>query len=666
MLDELGEGQDGGDQGVVEKFGVAGPDRPDALFAERAQHGQSVGVAPGEEGDGKPIEAGNLAPELLHEFGRAPDGRRISVFGLVLLFLRGSGQDVERDVAGEIPVGGGRLVRRPFRGPFRRDGGPIFAELIVRGERHVRQGTEDPVDGVEDDGAGAPRMDERGGFLDGRFGAGAVVLGQNAPEKPRIAAAPLVDGLLDVAHVEQRAVAVGILENFVHQVFDDGPLEQRGVLEFVEQPVAEAGVEPEIHQRPQARRRRPGGGIQQMGDVVERQLPGADNVVAAVAAVGRQQLVEAPGASDLFAEEDEADLREGAGQRGLRFGRQGNLRPADLDGIADAFWIGKGPVEAVREGVLEIEIAALAGGFQHVDETVPIVPRLAGLERVRLFREGLENGGPIGLLRRRQSVRPDAAGVAPGFGIRRTPVQRVLVSDQVADGAVDAFPLFAEGRPLEGFHPFAAFRVGLGFLSEQALQDEIFLGGRRFRRDGRIGSDAVFEAELPENLQEERIERADAQSGQRMDERAQGGLRGGPVGEPRQSAVGQLAVQLRESLFECGRLRQARQDARQDFAGGLAGEGQRDDGRRLRAAGQQGEIAAAEGERLAGAGGSRHGRAADLDGRAHAWPGSRISFSPAAKSGSKSSKGIVWSAGGQNLPARMPATTSRAWARADS
>ena len=62
----------------------------------------------------------------------------------------------------------------------------------------------------------------------------------------------------------------------------------------------------------------------------------------------------------------------------------------------------------------------------------------------------------------------------------------------------------------------------------------------------------------------------------------------------------------------------------------------------------------------------RHGRAADLDGRAHAGPGFRIRSSPPANIGSKSSKRIALSVGGQNWPARMAATTSRALARADS
>ena len=75
FLDELGEGKDGGDQGVVEQEGIAGPDRADAFFRESVDQGEALVVAAREEGDGKAVEMGNGLLEFLDEVGRAGNGR---------------------------------------------------------------------------------------------------------------------------------------------------------------------------------------------------------------------------------------------------------------------------------------------------------------------------------------------------------------------------------------------------------------------------------------------------------------------------------------------------------------------------------------------------------------------------------------------------------------
>ena len=63
-------------------------------------------------------------------------------------------------------------------------------------------------------------------------------------EQPVVAAAPAVNGLLGVAHVEERAVR--ILDDFVDQITDRGPLHVAGVLELIEQPVVQVAVEPVV------------------------------------------------------------------------------------------------------------------------------------------------------------------------------------------------------------------------------------------------------------------------------------------------------------------------------------------------------------------------------------------------------------------------------------
>ena len=82
-------------------------------------------------------------------------------------------------------------------------------------------------------------------FLD-HFGFAVVVAGLDFPEETCVAAAPSVDGLLSVADIEKGAGARGILNNFVGERIEDAPLGAAGVLEFIEQPVVVASIEPVI------------------------------------------------------------------------------------------------------------------------------------------------------------------------------------------------------------------------------------------------------------------------------------------------------------------------------------------------------------------------------------------------------------------------------------
>ena len=303
MLDELGQREDGWEERVVEERGVAGPDGADALLRQGIEQGESLVVAARENGDRAPVEIGNALLEFCHEVGGAGNGS-----GAFCVFL-GARQNVEGDVAGEWLVLVGGLVGHPFRGPAGGDFPPIGGQFLV-GEGHVGQFSEDGVDGVENDGAGAPGFDQRRGHLDGGRFPGAVVLGEDAAEDARVAAAPLVDGLLGVADVEQRAVAVGILDDFVEEVFDDRPLDEGRVLEFIEEPMEEAGVEAAIDQGAETGRNRAGGGSEQLGDVVERQLSGAGDVAAMFAAVGGEEAIKSPRADDLPGEGRVADVGE--------------------------------------------------------------------------------------------------------------------------------------------------------------------------------------------------------------------------------------------------------------------------------------------------------------------------------------------------------------------
>ena len=660
MFRELGVGENGRDERVVEQRGIAGPDGADAAFRQGVEQGQAVGVAAREERDGTPVEIGDVLPEFGDEVGGAGDGRRA-------FFVRFQPrQHVERDVAGQAFVFRGGGVGLPFGGPAGGDGLPIGREVFVAGQRQGGQVAKHIVYGFEDVWAGTPGADQRFGLLDGDV-ARPVVLGEDAPEQARVAAAPLVDGLLDVADVEQRAVAVGILDDLVEEVFDDGPLDEGGVLEFVEQPVQIAGVETAFQQGAPAGGDRPGGGREQLGNVVEGELAGAGDVRAVLAAVGGEEAMEPLRADDLPGEGRVADIGERGGQRGLGFREQGDRAAAERDGCAVAAGRDESGVEAIVQLGAEFVVAAVLHAAEHGRELVPRLPVAGRAEGVGLRVEGGEDGGPVGRRGRRKQGRavfPDAGGVAPGGPVRRALVEFVLVLDEACDGAVHALLFLAERGELEGLHHLAALGGGKRGAFEQALEDEVFLGIVGLRRDRQFGADAGFEAERPEDLEKEGIERADAQPRQGMDEAAERGLRGGGIGEAGEVRPGEFLAQAAIPLFGSGGAGEAGQDAREDFAGGLAGESERDDGGGIGAGGEQRQIAAAEGEGLARAGGGGQGRVADGHRRGHR-SGSAMSGGSPAKSQAKSSRSSGKMAGGQNMPARIAATTARAAASAD-
>jgi hypothetical protein len=309
----------------------------------------------------------------------------------------------------------------------------------------------------------------------------------------------------------------------------------------------------------------------------------------------------------------------------------------------------------------------MCDGAEGIDQLGPRLVVAGGAERIALRVERGEHGGPVGGGRRREqggAVLPDAGGIAPGAGVGRALGEFVLVLDEAGDGAVDAFLFLAEGGELEGLHEFALFRGGEAGAFEEALEDEVVLGIFEGRGDGEFGADAGFEAEGAEDLEEERIEGADAEAGEGVDEGAEGGLRGGVVGEAGEVALGEFAVQVAGGFVGSGGAGEAGEDAGEDFAGGLAGEGEGDDGGGIGAGGEEGEDAAAEGEGLAGAGGGGEGGVADGAGRGHAG-GSWMRPAPPAKRRAKSSWSGRSCAGGQNWPARMAAMTARAAARAE-
>jgi hypothetical protein len=73
-----------------------------------------------------------------------------------------------------------------------------------------------------------------------------VVAGRDVGEETGVASAPRVDGLFQVADLEERAGSRFVLHDLVDQVRDDAPLQQVRVLEFIEEPMVVTGVKPVV------------------------------------------------------------------------------------------------------------------------------------------------------------------------------------------------------------------------------------------------------------------------------------------------------------------------------------------------------------------------------------------------------------------------------------
>ena len=89
--------------------------------------------------------------------------------------------------------------------------------------------------------AGAPGDIERT-FFDALLGT-RIVAGLHILKESSVTTAPCVDSLLDVSDLEEGALVRGVLNGFVDQVLDDGPLRVVGILKLIEQPVVIACVE---------------------------------------------------------------------------------------------------------------------------------------------------------------------------------------------------------------------------------------------------------------------------------------------------------------------------------------------------------------------------------------------------------------------------------------
>ena len=224
----------------------------------------------------------------------------------------------------------------------------------------------DGVDGFEDRGGGTP------GGRELLCLNGGVVLRGDFMEEAVVAAAPEVEALLGVAHVEEGAFAGGVLHDFVDKVLHDGPLGTAGVLKFVKEPMVEAGVETELEEEAgggvaMGEEGTAGLGTEEAGEVGEAEATGAADALVVVAVIGFEDAVDAAGvlegALEVVCEDGVETGEEGAVEGGADlegFGAAGfDAAGTAFEGGEDFEGVGEEGVHVLLCGV----VGDLLGGF---------------------------------------------------------------------------------------------------------------------------------------------------------------------------------------------------------------------------------------------------------------------------------------------------------------
>lgn len=273
--------------------------------AEELKEGGAGGVVAGgaDGGTGLNGEAGEFGAEVIGKGGgvfvlsdEATDGEVIF-----------AGVEGFEEVAGAFPFGlvlgvaGLEATGVTRKGGVFLGGGMGFPGLAPTfGHRGGATGgdgggiVKDGVDRFEDCGGGTP------GGREALCLNGRVVLRGDFMEEAVVAAAPEVEALFGVAHVEEGAFAGGVLYDFVDEVLHDGPLGAAGVLKFVEEPMVEAGVEAELEEEARGgvgmgEEGSAGVGAEEAGEVGEAEAPWAADALVVVAVVGFEDAVDAAG-----------------------------------------------------------------------------------------------------------------------------------------------------------------------------------------------------------------------------------------------------------------------------------------------------------------------------------------------------------------------------------
>ena len=322
------------------------------------EEGGTGGVVSGgtDGGTGLNGEAGDLGAEVVGEGGgvvvftdEATDGDFIFAwvegfeevagafpFGLVFGCACLEATGVTRE--GGVLLGGG--VGLPGFFPALGNGGGVAlgdcGEVVEGG-----------VDGFEYGGGGTPGGREVLGF------DGGLVVACDFVKEAVVSAAPEVEALFGVADVEEGAFAGGVLYDFVDEVFDDGPLGTAGVLEFVEEPMIEAGVEAEFEEEAGGRvgvGEEGGvfGGAEEAGEVGETEATGAADESVVVVVIGLEDAVDTAGVLEGELEVVRDDGVDAGKEGGVEWGADFSLAASGFDEAGTALRAGK-----IFEGVGE-------------------------------------------------------------------------------------------------------------------------------------------------------------------------------------------------------------------------------------------------------------------------------------------------------------------------
>jgi len=307
-----------------------------------------------------------------------------------------------------------------------------------------------PEDGVDRRDDRRQRPVAGGDRLDGdRPLAQAAVLLDHVVEEAVVAAAPAIDRLLDVAHVEEGAGVV--LHDLVDQIRQRLPLAVAGILELVEQPVVEPAVEAVVDvEAVGAGRRRFETGrhrarTQQPRQVLEREGPAARQRLGMARLVPLQHQAQAARLLGRPVHLDRDQVAESRAEPGPQVGGNRIRFPVELH-------LGRGGVRCVLQQLAEHGGAqllgpGLVGGMRHRragDRGADVAHPVAKGRGQALGQVARDAGRRASPFPPALVVGPEAPDLAPApRRPRMTAVEAVAFGDQPVEGLAELFALLS-------------------------------------------------------------------------------------------------------------------------------------------------------------------------------------------------------------------------------
>ena len=210
---------------------------------------------------------------------------------------------------------------------------------------------------------------------------------------------------------------------------------------------------------------------------------------------------------------------------------------------------------------------------------------------------GLRVCGELGCV----GVLPDRAFLSPERGVGGFEVETVEVFDELGDGCFNAAGLLSVGRLFEGLPEFGEFLVEFSTTMDEGIADRAAEAGFAAGiEELEVAGEAELKGEGADDAEEETVEGLEVEAMHGAHHESQEGVVAGGVG-----LDAEFAGELRGGIGGSGGVAEFPDDAVEEFPGGVAGKGERDDAFRLLREVQEGDETVRE---LVGFTGARGGR----------------------------------------------------------